>query len=111
MQKDPFSIRPHTKEELFIWFNVISPNLALIEKILVQLHSEPVGGHIGFQKTIARIKSSILYPNVRQINSQDVHTIMWYMSMLQNRLYTTCRLVCSPYQSSSDMDERINELY
>ena len=53
-----------------VWFKrdrvYLSSTSSLIPKIISDCHASPVGGHFGYHKTLARIKRSFLWPNMRR---------------------------------------------
>jgi hypothetical protein len=60
---------PHytVKDGLLFWkFRMVIPqNSDLIQKILFEFHTSPVGGHAGITRTLARIKSQFYWPTMK----------------------------------------------
>ena len=53
-----------------VWFKgdkiFLSPTSSLIPKVLWECHSSPTGGHFGFHKTLARVKSSFFWAQMQK---------------------------------------------
>ncbi|GAU47333.1 hypothetical protein TSUD_101210 [Trifolium subterraneum] len=56
------------KEGLLYWKQriVIPSNIALIQQVLYEFHSSPIGGHVGITRTLAIIKSQFYWPDMRK---------------------------------------------
>ncbi|WVZ16869.1 hypothetical protein V8G54_009851 [Vigna mungo] len=56
------------KGEFLYWKDRLvlqSPN-PLIQKVLLEYHSSPIGGHVGIAKTLAHISSQFYWPKMRE---------------------------------------------
>lgn len=53
-----------------VWFFkgkiLLSPTSSLLPAMMTEHHSTPTGGHIGYHKTLARIKSCFVWPNMQK---------------------------------------------
>ena len=54
-----------------VWFKCgricLNPASPLINTILVENHSTPIGGHFGYHRTLNRIKTNFSWPNMKTI--------------------------------------------
>ncbi|KAH9794628.1 hypothetical protein KPL71_004958 [Citrus sinensis] len=52
-----------------VWYKhgqlYLSPASSLLQAILKEAHSSPIGGHFGYQKTLSRLKSNFYWPGMR----------------------------------------------
>ncbi|MCI61891.1 hypothetical protein A2U01_0083148, partial [Trifolium medium] len=55
------------KDDLLYWKNrvVIPTPSALVQKLLQEYHSSPIGGHAGITRTAARIKAQFYWPTMQ----------------------------------------------
>lgn len=45
---------------------LLNPSTSLIPTVLSEMHSSPVGGHFGFHKTLARLRSDFFWEGMRK---------------------------------------------
>jgi hypothetical protein len=55
------------KDDLLLWKQriVIPNNGALIQQVLYELHTSPLGGHAGITRTMARVKAQFYWPDMK----------------------------------------------
>ena len=62
-------LHPHysMKGELLYWKNkiVVHKDVDLIQQLLQEFHSSPIGGHSGLKRTLARVTQQFHWPNLK----------------------------------------------
>jgi len=69
LQDDPNSIQGYSWQDDILRYRdrvVISPTSTLKSRILAELHSSPIAGHSGFQKTYARTRRSFFWTGMKK---------------------------------------------
>ncbi|CAJ2656401.1 unnamed protein product [Trifolium pratense] len=63
------------REGLLYWKQrlVIPKNDDLLQKLLFEFHTSPIGGHAGITRTIARIKAQFYWPDMKKDIAEYVH--------------------------------------
>jgi hypothetical protein len=63
LHEDPSSIDNFVWKNYFLWYHdhlYLCNNTQLKQKVLLELHTSPIGGHSGFSKTYHKIKKIFL---------------------------------------------------
>jgi hypothetical protein len=66
-QNSPPESHYTVKDDLLLWKQriVIPNNGALIQQVLYELHTSPLGGHAGITRTMARVKAQFYWPDMK----------------------------------------------
>jgi hypothetical protein len=68
LHEDPSSLENFVLKNDFLWYHdllYLCKNSQLKQKVLLELHNSPIGGHLGFLKTYHMIKNNFLWEGLK----------------------------------------------